>query len=111
MKGGPAPPATDLSSGPAGAERARRSLCRRRAQPEHRRQGTTHDPLRARRVRFRPRRHARTAQDPGQTYVNPAFGATADVLRDWRAGQPPENGAGCSSLRPDGQATTPCPAA
>jgi len=50
------------------------------------------------------------AQD-WRTYVNPRFGATADVLRDWRAGQPPENGDGLQFTSPTGRRPSPCPAA
>src|SRR5438046_1460692 len=39
------------------------------------------------------------------TYTNARFGTTADVPRDWTAGQEPENGDGLVFTSPDGQST------
>ncbi len=44
------------------------------------------------------------AQEKYRAYRNERLGATADVPRDWKAGQPPANGDGLRFTSPDGAA-------
>ena len=40
-----------------------------------------------------------------RTYVNPRFGTTAEVPRDWRPGRPPDNNDGLAFVSPDSLST------